>query len=152
MPVMDGIKAAKLIQKNHKSVKTIFLSMIDQSEILAVLMKTGAKGFLLKNSNKEEVLKAIHAVHEGGTHFDPLLFSSDTNKVIKIPSDFLPRLTVREKEILKLIINEYKSIEIAETLHISLGTVETHRRNLISKLGVKNTAGLVRVAVEFQLV
>ncbi len=150
MPILDGIKACKLISKTYQEVKVVYLSMINQIEIFQVLVESGAKGFLLKNSSSAEVETAIKKIASGESHFDPKLF--DLNSDMKTRSHFIPKLTKREKEILKLVIAEYTSPEIAEKLFISLGTVETHRRNLISKMGVKNTAGLVRMAVEYKLV
>ena len=97
------------------------------------------------------MLKVLKLIHEGSTYFDPELFKT-TNQIKKIPTNYIPKLTGREKEILKLIIAEYSSPDISKKLYISVGTVDTHRRNLISKLGEKNTAGLVRKAIEYQLV
>lgn len=149
MPVLDGIKACNLITAGYPQVRVIFLSMINQIEIFQVLIKSGAKGFLLKNSSSDEVESTIKKVYEGDIHFDPNLFNLSAQT--KARTNFIPKLTKREKEILQLIINEYTSIEISEKLFISHGTVETHRRNLISKMGVKNTAGLVRMAIEYRL-
>ena len=150
MPVLDGIKACKIISKSYPKVKVIYLSMINQIEIFQVLLESGAKGFLLKNSSSTEVESAIKKIAAGALHFDQKLFNLTAEN--KPRKHFIPKLTKREKEILRLIIAEYTSPEIATKLFISQGTVETHRRNLISKMGVKNTAGLVRVAIEFKLV
>ncbi|MCL4110249.1 UNVERIFIED_CONTAM: hypothetical protein GTU68_030633 [Idotea baltica] len=150
MPVLDGIKACKIISGKHPSVKVIYLSMINQIEIFQVLVESGAKGFLLKNSSSSEVECAIKSIAKGELHFDPKLFNLSAEN--KPPQHFIPKLTKREKEILRLIITEYTSPEIAKKLFISLGTVETHRRNILSKMGVKNTAGLVRMAIEYRLV
>lgn len=152
IPVLDGIKTTKII--NEKGIKTnvIYLSMINQLEILQMLIESGAKGFLLKNSGKEEMELAINKVMDGENYFDKTMFDFQAKTVKEKPFSVLPKLTKREKEILKLIVDEYTSNEIAEKLFISLGTAETHRRNLISKLAVKNTAGLVRVAIEYNLV
>lgn len=149
MPVLDGIKACKIISAENPYSSVIYLSMINQIEIFQVLLESGAKGFLLKNSSSAEVESAIKKIAAGELHFDPKLFNLATER--KSPTYFIPKLTKREKEILRLIINEYTSQEIADKLFISLGTVETHRRNLISKMGVKNTAGLVRMAIEYKL-
>jgi len=120
-----------------------------ECEIFQTLLESGAKGFLLKNSSASEVEAAIVKIAAGELHFDPSLFALENAS--KPVSSFIPKLTKREKEILQLIIDEYTSTEIGKKLFISLGTVETHRRNLISKMGVKNTAGLVRMALEYKL-
>ena len=96
--------------------------------------------------------EAILKVNQGDRYFDEQLFKANPEKQAKRPEHFIPRLTNREKEVLVLISREYTSIEIGSELHISLGTVETHRRNLIAKLNVKNTAGLVRKAMEYKLI
>ena len=152
MPNIDGIQACKIISKKYPNVKVIYLSMINQVEIFQVLLESGAKGFLLKNSSSVEVEKAIRQVYQGEKYFDSNLFNQVNEDSSSKSQSFYPKLTKREKEILQLIIAEYTSAEIASELFISQGTVETHRRNLISKLGVKNTAGLVRVALEYKLI
>ena len=151
MPVMDGIEACKKINENETEVKIIFLSMINQSSIVHSLIQSGAKGYLLKNSGHDELADAIAKVYAGGVYFDDNVFKEATKKP-KSFSTIIPKVTKREKEILTLIVKEFTSIEIAKELFISHGTVETHRRNLISKLAVKNTAGLVRVAMEHRLI
>lgn len=153
MPILDGIEATKVITREYPEVKVIYLSMINQTEIFQVLLESGAKGFLLKNSSAKAVEEAIKKVHLGENYFDDHLFNqTNEQKKVSSPKNFFPKLTKREKEVLNLIIREYTSSEIAKELYISLGTVETHRRNLLSKLGVKNTAGLVRIAIEYKLV
>ncbi len=152
MPVLDGIKTSKILREQYPDVKVVFLSMVNQLEIVSSIHTTGARGFLLKNSDRDEVIQAILKVDKGGSHFSPEVLQGIKTKAKRIPTQYFPKLTSREKEVLKLIINEYTSPDIAEKLFISVGTVDTHRRNLISKLGVKNTAGLVRIAIEYQLV
>jgi len=109
MPVLDGIKACKLISKSHPGVKVIYLSMINQIEIFQVLLESGAKGFLLKNSSSAEVESAIKKIAAGDLHFDPKLFNLKAEQ--KSPKHFIPKLTKREKEILRLVIAEYTSPE-----------------------------------------
>ena len=152
MPEMDGITACKELSQIDKSVKIIFLSMINQTSIIHSLIESGAKGYLLKNSGHDELEEAITKVYNGGVYFDEKVFSINTKKPKSISSNLKPKLTKRELEVLELIVREYTSSEISTKLFIGLGTVETHRRNLISKMGVKNTAGLVRVAMEYKLV
>lgn len=110
------------------------------------LLNAGVKGFLLKTATRQEFINAIYQVFHGGFYIhEPiqkmLIFSSPTEKAAH------KQLTKREKEILQLIVNEFTTKEIAQKLYVSHCTIETHRLNLIQKLGVKNTAGLVREAI-----
>jgi len=151
MPKMDGITACKKISHLYKDVKIIFLSMINQSSIVHSLIESGAKGYLLKNSGHDELSEAINKVHNGGVYFDDKVFIAEEKSAKPYKRNMFPKLTKREKEVLALIIDEFTSHVIGQKLFIGLGTVETHRRNLLSKLAVKNTAGLVRVAIENKL-
>ena len=153
MPELNGLETLKIVRKSFPSVNVIGLSMMDEINIIKRFMELGAKGFLLKNSGKEVITEAIQKVSNNEIFYDPSLLTrimqtSDSTK----PSDALfPRLSRREKEILSLIIKELTTQEIADELFISFGTVQTHRRNIINKLQVKNTAGLVRVALQYKL-
>ncbi len=155
MPVLNGLEAMKIIQKDFPKVKVIMLSMLDDLNVIKHLIDHGAMGYLMKNAGKDEILETIQAVSKGKKAFDPELLMemvSLKEKRIKTQEHSLfPKLSRREKEILKLIVEEYTTAEIAEQLFISFGTVETHRRNMLNKLGLRNTAGLVRTAIEFGL-
>ena len=151
MPNLDGIAACKKIIASDANAKIIFLSMINQLGLMQLLKDSGAKGYLLKNAAYEEIETAIVTVFKGSEYFDSsILETSDKNR-LKRSVRYMPKLTSREKEVLKYILNEFTSSEIARKLFISSGTVDTHRRNMISKTGVKNTAGLVRMALEYKL-
>ena len=153
MPVMDGIKCTEMISQRFPQVKVIAISIYADYPHVQSMIKAGAKGYLLKNCGKQELEQSIRKVHAGGTFFsDDLtetLLAGMHGKFVKKEgaSHFLPTLSRREKEILKLIVDEATTTEIAEKLFISAGTVETHRHNMMNKLGVRNTAGLVRVAL-----
>jgi len=153
MPVMNGIDAMKVIGKKHPDISVLGLSMLDDTIVIKKLVKYGAKGFLLKNSGRDKIIEAICELHAGGKYFDRAivtkLLESDNTK--SVGTSLFPKLSRREKEILTLIMDELTTKEISEQLFISFGTVETHRRNIINKLGVRNTAGMVRVAIEYQL-
>lgn len=153
MPVMNGIEAMKEIAKQYPNVKVLGLSMLDDTVVVKKLLKFGAQGFLLKNAGKEKIIEAINDLHNGLKYYDNAIVNQllGTESKKSVGTSLFPKLSRREKEILKLIIKEYTTKEIAESLFISFGTVETHRRNTINKLGVRNTAGLVRVAMEYQL-
>lgn len=156
MPELNGIETCKALKKEYPQIKVIALSMLNESSMIKLMLKSGAEGYVLKNAGSDEVISAIKAVHNGKkflseeaneTMMNDLF--SNSNKPKK-KSAFMS-LSRREKEVLQLIIDEFSSKEIAEQLFISLGTVETHRRNMLSKLGAKNTAGLVRISLEFEL-
>lgn len=158
MPVMDGIKCTENMARQFPNVKVVAISIYADYPHVQSMIKAGAKGYLLKNCGKQELEQCIRKVHAGGTFFsDDLtetLLAGMQGKLVRKEgtSQFLPTLSRREKEILKLIIDEATTAEIAERLFISIGTVETHRHNMMNKLGVRNTAGLVRVALTHDLV
>lgn len=155
MPEINGIQACKRIKKIQPEIKVLILSMISEQKMIKNVMSIGANGYMLKNSGQEELIEAILRVHSGINHFDERIIQMMLN-----PTDFKevknenlhPSLSRREKEILNLIVEEYTTGEIAKKLFISFGTVESHRRNMISKLGVRNTAGLVSAAYKFDLI
>jgi len=154
MPVMNGIDACKQIKKDKTNCKIVILSMISEIKMIQNLMKYGANGYILKNSGKDEVINAIKEVHEGKNHFDKkvmdLMLYPNSQKKVK-HENLHASLSRRETEILKLIVEEFTTAEIAAKLFIGFGTVESHRRNMMSKLGVRNTAGLVSAAYKFDL-
>lgn len=155
-----GMDLVRHMTKHFPHIKAIALTMYDTEEYLRAMVQAGAVGYLLKNTTREELLQAIHAVQNG--HF---YFSQSTQDVIgqyilrqEKPASGRPRsaavstegvhLTPREREILELIAQELTNVQIAEKLGLSPRTVHTHRRSLMQKLGVKNSAGLVRYAIE----
>ncbi|WP_149208287.1 response regulator transcription factor [Flavobacterium johnsoniae] len=154
MPEMDGIELSKILKKQHPDVKILIVSTHSNVMIVSRLIRIGVNGYLLKNAEKEELLKAINTIASGENYFAEELEEkhlSNSSKIEKQVSN-LTELSSREKEILVLIAHEYNTAEIAEKTFISLNTVNTHRRNLLSKLNAKNTAGLVKYAVENGLV
>ena len=154
MPEVNGMDACKEIKKIKPDTKVLILSMISEHKMIKNVMKVGANGYMLKNSGQEEMINAILQVHGGESHFDERIIDVMMNPSSRpqIKNENLhPSLSRREKEILQLIIDEHTTAEIASKLFISFGTVESHRRNMISKLGVRNTAGLVSAAYKFEL-
>jgi DNA-binding NarL/FixJ family response regulator len=152
----NGIEITEMVSKNHPNVKILILSMIGLHDFVIQALEKGAIGFLLKNTGKDEVLTAIRSVYKGDSYFSKEVSAvlieqlhkpaSSRKKNIDIP------ISPREIEVLKLIAHEYSNSEIADKLFISIRTVDTHRRNLLEKLGAKNTAGLVRFAIQKGLV
>ncbi|EJL65172.1 response regulator [Flavobacterium sp. CF136] len=154
MPEMDGIELSKILKKEYPFIKIIIVSTHSNAKIISRLIRIGVNGYLLKNAEKAELLEAIYTVADGKKYFSKDVedqYLSNNQKIEKQISN-LTELSSREKEILVLIAHEYNTAEIAEKTFISLNTVNTHRRNLLSKLNAKNTAGLVKYAVENGLV
>jgi len=154
MPDMNGIEACKIIKKIYPSVKIIGLSMIAENNLIRLMLKNGADGYLHKNAGRSDIVQAIIDVSNGKRYLtreitDLLIGNPDSLRHSNTP---FPKLSSRETQILKMIVYEQTTQEIAETLFISFGTVETHRRNIMIKLGAKNTAGLVRIALEYNLI
>lgn len=152
MPGMNGIEATKKVKKEYPDVKVISFSQYDEKRFVKQLLKSGANGYLLKNTAASELVDAIKMVHGGG-----MFLSEDLPNIFgekpKPRSNYLfPDLSNRELDVLKEICQEKSTYEIADALFISHNTVETHRANLLLKVGVKNTAGLVKWAVENEIV
>lgn len=147
MPGMDGLTALERITKEHPQVRVIILSNYHQSELVKETRLKGAKGYLLKNGSKEELLAAIKAVANGEEYFALAELGPVAGKEF-FTDAFMKKhqLTRREVDIIKLICREYNSRNIAEQLFISEFTVNTHRRNIMRKLDVKNTVGVINFA------
>ncbi|MBQ4820378.1 response regulator transcription factor [Aquimarina sp. MMG016] len=147
MPKIDGIAATKIIKKELPHIKVIAFSMFDQEDAVRQMIAAGASGYLLKNSPLEEVLTAIQEVMKGNTYFDasidPSFLSEDTTQQKKKQV-----LSKSEREILTLIGQGKTSSEIAAIRFNSVSTVETHRKNIIRKLGLKGKGELLRYAIE----
>ena len=155
LPGLNGIEVCKIIRASDSKLKIIALSMLKDSSLIKMMLKNGADGYVLKNAGREEIVAAIHAVFAGRKYLDQevndIIISSIAGYETKNRNPF-PSLSRREKEILGLILDELTTKEIAGKLFISVGTGETHRRNMLAKVGARNTAGLVRIAIEYGLV
>jgi len=156
MPEMDGVEATKQLAQHYPHIKVLMLTMFNTRDYIEKLLKAGAHGYILKNTGKEELFEAIEKVMAGESYFskevtERIMEGLQRKKTIE-KDPMMVELTDREKEVLKLIVQEMTSNEIAEKLFISFHTVETHRKNLISKLGVKNIAGLVKYAFQQGLI
>ncbi|MCC4227495.1 response regulator [Zunongwangia profunda] len=144
MPVMDGIEAAKLIKAKFDRIGIIAFSMFDQDEAVDLMLQAGATGYLLKNSPLSEMEKAILKVSEGNLYYDPNLSLATENT----PNENTGILTKRQIEILKLVGKGKTNQEIADALFIGKTTVETHRKNMIRKLGLHGPGELLRYALQ----
>lgn len=150
MPGMDGVELCAVMKDKYPGVFVLGLSTFNQGLYIKKMMEKGASGYILKNSSKEELIAAIHAVNEGN-----IFFSGEVGQVLaeyqKYSKTELPLLTLREKEVLELIAEGYTNPQIAEKIFLSPFTVDSHRKNLLAKLNVKNTAMLIKIAVENKL-
>ena len=151
MPGMDGVELCGVLKEKYPNLMILGLSTFNQGLYIKKLMENGASGYILKNSSKEELVKAIHAVRDG-----LIYFSSEVGEALqsyqRTPKTELPALSSREKEILGLIAEGYTNPQIAEKIFLSPFTVDSHRKNLLAKLNVKNTATLIKFAVEHNLI
>ena len=152
MPGINGIEATKLVKKKYPDIKVISFSQYDEKRFIKQMLKNGANGYLLKNSSASEMVNAIKITHNGGMYLSEDLPNVFGEKPKRRSNYLFPNLTRREIDVLKEICQEKNTTEIAETLFLSPNTVETHRANLLLKVGVKNTAGLVKWAVENEIV
>jgi DNA-binding NarL/FixJ family response regulator len=147
-----GIQATQLVKEKYPGIKILVLSMHSESSYILKMLELGASGYLLKDAGKDEMLSAIRTVASGNSYYSSQVSAKIVEALTKKsqPSrrrDDIP-LTPRELEMLKLIAEEFSNQEIAEKLFISIRTVDTHKRNLLEKLKVKNTAGLVKYAIK----
>lgn len=149
LPDMNGVDLCKTVKKNYPGIMVLALSTFHQGTYVRKMIENGASGYLLKNSGRHEIIEAIEIVTKGKTYL-----SFDASQALKSDSqqqNAIPPLTKREKEVLVHIVDGLTNSQIAEKLFISVDTVDSHRKNLHSKLNVKNTAMLVRFAVENNL-
>jgi len=154
LPDQNGGELAAIISKRYPQVRILTITSLDAPVHLRNMMRQGCKGYILKNTDKASLVEAIKQVYNGNEYIDPLLKEKMLRHVLhyqKLNPAKSPDLTQREKEILKLIMDELTCQEIAEKLFLSLRTVETHRFNLQKKLGVNNNIGLVKVAIQMGL-
>jgi DNA-binding NarL/FixJ family response regulator len=138
------------MKKNYPGIMILALSTFDQGIYISKMMENGASGYLLKNAGRQEIIQALQDVSNGKTYlsFD----AGQALATITLKKTGSPLLTRREKEILQLITEGLTNICIAEKLFISIDTVETHRKNLYSKLNVRNTVMLLRYAMDNHLI
>jgi DNA-binding NarL/FixJ family response regulator len=151
MPGMEGVELCGLMKEKYPGIMILGLSSFNQGLYIKKMMENGASGYILKNSSKEELIQAIHAVYKGY-----IFFSGEVGMALKeyekSSVNELPILTPREKEVLSFIAEGFTNPQIAEKIFLSSFTVDSHRKNLLAKLGAKNTASLVRLAVENKLI
>ena len=155
MPGINGFDATRIIAEQYPEVKVISLSMYGEEDYYYRMIEAGARGFLLKSSEINEVSEAIRRVMRGGTYFSSdILYNvlKNIHTVVSKTDTQALHLSQREKEVLELICRGKSNQEIADQLFISKRTVEKHRANLLAKTNTKNTAQLVMFAVENKLI
>ena len=149
---MSGLELCKKIKEAYPKTKILMVSMHNDPHMISQLLKVGVTGYILKNTGKIELVEAINSIYQNKTFFSDEVKSNFINsKVLGINEDLNISLTKREKEVLKLIAAEHTTTEIADKLFISLNTVETHRKNILKKFNVRNSVGIVKRAIELDL-
>lgn len=155
LPDQDGVDLCRVISKTFPELKIIGLTTYTQVSFITEMLRNGAHGYLFKNTAEAELAEAIRTVHSGEQYLSDevqqRLIAKATRRKTS-GNSFIPKLTRREKEVLELIVEEFTNQEIAERLFITVSTVETHRMNLCTKLNARNTAGLVKNALKFDLI
>jgi len=149
MPGMSGIELCKEVKEKYPSVFVIGLSTFNQQSFIQKMIENGASGYVLKNAGREELMEAIHTVFNGKEYL-----SFDAAIALRKPDTKtdIPVITRREKEVLELIADGMTNNEIARKLFISSTTVDTHRKNLLTKFDAKNTASLIRMAAHLKII
>lgn len=156
LPDMKGSEVAQYIKKEYPAIKIIALTSLDAPSMVRSMMHAGCNGYLLKGTDQHTLIEAINAVYDGKEFIEPALKEQMLQTMLRArksnPAPLASALTKREKEILILIAAEFTTQQIAEKLFISVRTAETHRYSLMQKLEVKNTAGLIKAAIQLGLV
>ena len=145
MPNLRGLEAIREIKKTYPKVKILVLTMHKKKEFLRQALRDGADGFLLKEDAGSELIRAVQTVRNGGKYLSPLLTNVLTSLAVEEENPEV--LTTREREVLKLLAEGKRTIEIAAALYISPHTVRRHRSNIMEKLNIKNLADLVKYAI-----
>lgn len=157
MPKMDGIAATRQLVQQNPDVRVIALSMFDEEDQIVEMLEAGAKGYLLKNADKQEILDAITSVYEDRVYYCKSTSAKLAGMIAK--SKFNPykqketiTFTDREQEIIKLICQQFTAQQIGERIFLSKRTVEGYRTRILEKMNVRNTAGVVMYALKNNLV
>jgi len=157
MPRLDGISGAKILLQRYPQLKIIALSMFEEEGLIVEMLEAGARGYLLKNADKKEILEAIMTVNEGNifyckhttAHLASLIVKSKFDSRLKGHSNLF---TDREKDIIRLICRQHTAQEIGDLLFLSKRTVEGYRTRILEKMDVKNTAGVVIYALKHSII
>jgi DNA-binding NarL/FixJ family response regulator len=149
LPQISGLDLCKEVKEKYPAVNIIGLSTSDQASVIRKMQDNGASGYLLKDASKQEILKALQEVNKG-KHYVSFSVSEVLKK--KTPDGRLAVLTKREKEVLELIAEGLTNQEIAAKLFLNSTTIDSHRKNMLTKFKAKNTAALIKIAVSNHLI
>lgn len=158
MPYLTGVALTLQVREKFPALKILMLTVSEDAETIRQAFQAGISGYVMKKANRAELEKALTTVAKGEKYFSEAVMKEllSPAAVAATPLDEVPRepiaVTARELEIIRLIAQELSTSEIAERLFISVGTVETHRHNILRKLGVKNSIGIIKYAVKHKLV
>jgi DNA-binding NarL/FixJ family response regulator len=152
LPVLNGVEATRQVLRHHDDVAVLMLSMYDDEVRVRQSLKAGARGYLLKDAEALDLVRAVRAVAAGESYFSPavskrLLGGYLAGGADNVPDDDVALLTERERQVLQLVAEGHSNKEIAARLSISVSTAESHRKHLMEKLDLHNTAAMVRFAV-----
>ena len=156
MPYLNGVELTKQVRQYFPNIKVLMLTVSENSEIIREAFKAGISGYLMKKTGRTELEKALKIIENGEKYFsESVMFELMNPDLSNFKEEVLVEtisLTDREIEIIKLISQELSTTEIADKLFISQGTVETHRHNILRKLGVKNSIGVIKYALKNKLI
>ena len=151
MPEMDGLKLCRRLKRDKSKAKIIILSMYEDLNIIKEAFDSGASAYLSKNTEKEEIITAVEKSLDNKKYVHKRLLKKKERVREEDAFTLKYKLTIREREVLQLMLNESVNKEIGESLKISIRTVETHRKNIMLKLDVKNNIGLIKKALSYKL-
>lgn len=154
MPRMDGLAAAELLRKENPRIKVLILSMHTQTDFVMRILKSGARGYILKAAPPAELIKAIESVHAGESFFSPDVARAALNQYVRGAGEgpHPAQISNREREVLIAIAEGLSNKEIAVRLGVGVRTVETHRERIMRKLDIHSVAGLTRFAIQKGLI
>ncbi len=148
MPRMNGLDATRKILQKNSNIKIIILTSLEKPEHIKQAMQAGAKGYLIKNTLPPEMIKAIHAVAQGGYHFQNQVIPLCSPPASIMEAEQIAKLSPKEKEVFHLIVKGYKIPAMAKMLNRDARTLRMHRENIRKKLGVENDAQLILWAAQ----
>jgi DNA-binding NarL/FixJ family response regulator len=149
LPQKSGLDLCKEVKEKYPAVRIIGLSTSDQPSVIRKMRENGASGYLLKDASKKEIIEALQQVNIGKEYVN---FSVAKALKKNAPNNLLPVLTKREKQILELIAEGQTNHEIADALFLDVTTIDSHRKNMLTKFNAKNTAALIKIAVSNHLI
>ncbi len=152
MPIMNGVEATRLIKEKSPSTRILAVTINDEPRFIKEVLQAGASGYILKHSTKDEIIRAIKDVALSKHHFSNDVLDKISSEFTRSSRTKGPMLTKKEEEVLRFIAQEFTNQEIADKLNCGIRTVDTHKRNLIKKLEVKNVVGLVKYAIKMGVV